>query len=350
MKVPFSQASIKTLLLKNCFVRSATWEGRATEKGEITEELLDFYGELSRAGLGIIITGHAYVREDGKATPRQLGIYSNSLVSGLKRLVDVVHQHGSRIFIQLSHSGIYGRKRLSGCEPVNFSAINRKEVEALVEAFVNASLRAKEAGFDGIQLHAAHGYLISQSFSPIFNHRKDEFGGDVNGRVKFAVSIVRKMRNALGEDFPVLIKMNCQDFSDGGLSLDDSIKMAKILVDTGIDAIEISGGLLTSRDMGPCRTSKGPYFMEQALAFRKELDIPLMLVGGIRSYETAEMIVKKGIDFVSMSRPIICEPYLIKRWELGDRKESLCISDNLCLGAVKKKKGIVCFRKVTHDI
>ena len=139
--------------------------------------------------------------------------------------------------------------------------------------------------------------------------------------------------------------MNCSDFQDGGLQLKDSIEIARILVDNGIDAIEISGGLLYSKDKGPCRTYEGPYFLKEAVELKKELDVPMILVGGIRSYETSKRVWDAGIDLISMSRPLICEPDLIKRWQMGDRRRSLCRSDNRCLGAVKGTGGVKCLRR-----
>ena len=342
----FSEVKIKNMLVQNRFVRSATWEGMANEDGSITEQLIALYEQLAKAEIGLIITGHAYVRADGKATPRQIGIYKDELISGLKRLVNRVHSLGGKIMIQLSHSGIFGRKSLSGYDPINPSSISKKQIEALIEAFVRAALRAKEAGFDGIQLHAAHGYLISQFFSPLFNSRADDYGGSLKNRTRFASSIIEAIKRDIGEDLPIFVKINCQDFLDGGLTVKDSIEIAKILIDHGTDALEISGGILTSKDKGPCRRENGPYFKKEAALFKKHLKVPIILVGGIRSYDVSKQIIEENVaDLISMSRPFICEANLIKRWRSGDKRPSLCRSDNLCLTAVKKKEYVRCFRR-----
>jgi len=347
----FSEIKIKDLIIKNRFVRSATWEGMADEDGSVTEELIDLYKKLAQGEIGLIITGHMYVRIDGKATPKQLGIYKDELILGLKKLTEAVHLFNGKIIAQIAHSGIFGRKKLSGYKPVDPSKIDKKEVELLIKAFATAALRAKKAGFDGVQLHAAHGYLISQFFSPLFNHRSDEYGGNIKNRARFAVDIIKAIKRYVGDDFPILIKINCQDFLDGGLTIKDSINISKILVDEGIAAIEISGGILTSKDKGPCRKENGPYFIKEAISFRREIKIPLILVGGIRSYEISKQVIDENIaDFVSMSRPFICEADLIKRWRSGNTKDSLCISDNLCLTAVRRKTGIKCIgRRKTYD-
>ncbi len=340
----FSETKIGNLKLKNRFVRSATWEGRADEDGSVTEELVSFYEELSKNEIGLIITGHMYVREDGKATPRQIGIYSDGFIDGLKKLTESVHKNGGKILAQLSHAGIFAPRKLIKGEPVDVSRIDEKEVEKLIDSFVIAALRAKEAGFDGIQLHCAHGYLISQFFSPLFNRRDDRYGGKAEKRAFFAKEIIRRLKK---EDpyFPVLIKINCRDFEKGGLELEDSVRIAKLLQDEGADAIEVSGGLLTSRENGPCRKKEGPYFKKEAERFKKELSIPVILVGGIRSYGIAESILKEDVaDLVSMSRPLLCEPDLLKRWKMGDRRKALCISDNLCLKTVKEKGPVRCKR------
>ncbi len=345
----FSEAAINGLVLKNRFVRSATWEGMANEDGGVTEGLILLYEELARNEIGLIITGHTYIREDGKATPRQLGIYKDSLISGLKRLAKRVHSLGGKVILQLSHSGIFGRRIISKGKPVNPSRIAKRDIDALIQDFSLSATRAKEAGFDGVQLHAAHGYLISQFFSPIFNKRDDEYGGNLRNRARFAERIVKAIRDNLGPDFPILIKMNCDDFRAGGLTLRESLDIAKILVNEGVNAVEVSGGLLTSKDSGPCRTYEGPYFLKEAMYFKRELSVPVILVGGIRSYEASERIINEGIDFVSMSRPFICEPGLIKRWKMGDREKSACISDNKCLGVVKSNEGVSCFRRHIGD-
>jgi 2,4-dienoyl-CoA reductase-like NADH-dependent reductase (Old Yellow Enzyme family) len=199
-----------------------------------------------------------------------------------------------------------------------------------------------------VQIHYAHGYLLSQFLSPIFNRRRDEYGGSVVNRARIHLEVYHAIREAVGTSFPVLIKMNCRDFMENGLSLDDSIEAAGLLAAAGLDAIEVSGGLLTGGKLNPSRPGidseeKEAYFSEELRAFRKAIHIPLILVGGNRSFEVAERLVQNGLaDYISMSRPFIREPDLINRWKAGDRRRAECLSDNLCFKPGMEGEGIYC--------
>ncbi|MCG6538138.1 MAG: NADH:flavin oxidoreductase, partial [Syntrophales bacterium LBB04] len=211
-----------------------------------------------------------------------------------------------------------------------------------------AAQRAKEAGFDGLQLHAAHGYLLSQFLSPLFNKRSDAYGGSIENRSRALREIIRKVRDLVGKQYPVLIKINNQDYLEGGLTLEDALKIGPWLQDEGLDAIELSGGTFNSGNLNPCRVGitkeeKEAYFLEAAKAFKEKLTIPLILVGGVRSLPVAERIVNQGIaDYLSMSRPFIREPELIKRWKSGDQRKAFCLSENQCVGPAMAGEGIYC--------
>jgi 2,4-dienoyl-CoA reductase-like NADH-dependent reductase (Old Yellow Enzyme family) len=225
------------------------------------------------------------------------------------------------------------------------------DIQAILEAFGAAAARAKEAGFDGLQIHSAHGYLLSQFLSPAFNKRTDEYGGSVENRAKLLLAVLRRVRDDVGADFPVLVKMNSQDFLDGGLTLEDSLKVGTLLQEGGIDVIELSGGTLISGKLNPSRMGiksedKEAYFREAAKAFKEALRVPIIMVGGIRSFDLAERLVEKGYaDYVSMSRPFIREPDLVKRWASGDLRKAACISDNQCFGPAMAGEGIYCVVK-----
>ena len=355
----FESAAINVMELSNRFVRSATWEGLATVEGHVTSQLIQTVDGLARGGVGLIITSHAYIQPQGQASPWQLGIYSDACVSGLKDLAAAVHASGGKIIAQLAHAGNFAAEKLTDQPPLVVSDFQgladtpRKELsfedmDEIVSAYVAAALRAKTAGFDGVQLHSAHGYLLSQFLSPYFNRRIDDYGGIIENRARIHVRICKAVREAVGYQYPVLIKLNCRDFTDDGLTSEDSIQVARLLADAGLDAVEMSGGLLTSPRMGPSRPGikkkeKEAYFREDALAFKSKLDLPLILVGGIRSFDLAEQLVEDGTaDFISMSRPFIREPGLIKRWESGDRSKATCLSDNLCFRPGLTGKGIYC--------
>ena len=222
------------------------------------------------------------------------------------------------------------------------------EITRVISAFAAGAKRAQTAGFDGLQIHGAHGYLLSEFLSPFVNRRQDQYGGPIENRARFVLEVLRAIRGAVGNDYPVLIKMNCQDFHDNGLSLEDSVQAAALLAAEGIDAIEISGGNARSGKLGPNRVGikseeKESYFQSEARAFRENVTVPLILVGGNRSFQLSERIVNDGIaDYISMCRPLIREPDLVNRWKSGNRLKAACLSDSRCFVPARTGKGIYC--------
>jgi 2,4-dienoyl-CoA reductase-like NADH-dependent reductase (Old Yellow Enzyme family) len=359
MRRLFDGTEINGMKLANRFVRSATWEGMASPEGAVTPKLIDTLAALARGGVGLIISGHTYIRQEGQAGPWQLGVYEDSLIAGLRDMAAAVHDAGGKIVMQLAHAGHFAYSKLTGRTPVvasvyeGLSRSPRKElttqdIQDLVAAFADAAGRAKSAGFDGVQIHAAHGYLLSQFLSPIYNRRSDGYGGSIENRARIHVEVIHAVRKAVGKDYPVLIKMNCADFAENGLSLEDSLIAGEILADAGLDAIELSGGLLTGGKLSPSRpginsAEKEAYFREELIAFKKNIRIPLILVGGIRSVEVAEKLVADGsADYIAMCRPLIREPDLVQRWKAGDRRRAECKSDNLCFEPGREGRGIYC--------
>jgi len=355
----FETTTINGLSLANRFVRSATWEGMATVDGKVTPKLTETMVALARGGVGLIVSGHAYVAKIGQASPFQLGIYDDSLIDGLASMTAAVHEAGGRIVAQLAHAGTFALEKAIGTAPLAVSVFDglaqspRSELSTddiidLKEAYANTARRAKTAGFDGIQLHSAHGYLLSQFLSPWFNRRTDAYGGPLENRMRIHVEIIRAIRETVGDDYPLLVKLNCEDFAEGGLTVEESIEAAGAMVAAGLDAIELSGGLLTGGKLSPSRPNinkpeKEAYFQEAARTFKKKLSVPLILVGGIRSPEVAEQLLADGTaDCFSMSRPLIREPDLVNRWRSGDRSPARCISDNLCFRPGMMGKGIYC--------
>jgi len=355
----FEATEINGMTIKNRFVRSATWAGMAGDDGSCTPKLIELMVKLAEGGVGLIITGHVYVSKIGQASPWQLGIYKDELISGLRELTDAVHKKGGKIMVQLAHAGMFANPKLTGETPVAPSALSGfteylpkemdlNDIEELVKAFGEAALRAKNAGFDGIQIHAAHGYLLSQFLSPVFNKRNDRYGGKIEDRANFLLEILKSIRTNVGHDYPLLIKMNSRDFLEGGLELEESIEVAAMLKEEGIDAIEISGGTAASGKRSPARTGilsedDEAYFKDAARAFKESIDIPLILVGGIRSLGVAKDIVDNNIaDYISMSRPFIREPDLINRWKSGNQDKANCLSDSKCFAPAMSGKGVYC--------
>ena len=355
MRVLFKATEINGMKMANRFVRSATWEGMAADDGAVTPKLIQTMVDLAQGGVGLIISGHAFILPEGQAGPWQLGIYKNELIKGLTKMTDAVHEAGGKIIAQLAHAGHFAIKALTKQPPhvvSNFEGLSKsprheltkKDIKKLVVGFGKAAQRARTAGFDGLQIHSAHGYLLSQFLSPAYNRREDEYGGSIENRVRIHLEIYNAIRNTVGNDYPILIKINSEDYIDNGLSLEDSIAAAKLLTDAGIDAIELSGGTLSSGKLSPSRSGinkeeKEAYFKEAAAAYKKTMDVPLILVGGMRSLNVAEKIINSGIaDYISMCRPFIREPGLIKRWQSGDTSPAKCKSDNLCFGPAMEGK------------
>ena len=367
MKSLFETSEINGMQLQNRFVRSATWEGLATEDGSCTPPLVEMMEALAAGGVGLIISSHAYIQKVGQAGTGQLGIHNDDMISGLKEMTAAVHEQKGKIVCQLAHAGFFGNEKLSGQTPIAPSAVDgiadgmRKEmtkddIQRVISAFATAARRAKVAGFDGIQIHGAHGYLLSEFISPMFNHRTDEYGGSIENRARLPLEVLQAIREAVGADYPVLIKMNCKDFSDNGLQPVEFVQVGKMLADAGIDAIEVSGGLPVSpktrpSQLGINKEEKEAYFQEEAKALRKKADVTLILVGGNRSYHVAENLVADGVaDFISMSRPFIREPHLINRWKAGDLTKATCVSDNMCFKPAIKGDGIYCLTEEREQV
>lgn len=359
MKRLFETTEILDLQVPNRFLRSATWEGLAAQDGTCTPELVDLMAELAKGKVGLIVTGHAHVDLRGQASPRQLGAHNDYHVDGLREMTNAVHREGGRIIIQLAHGGLMADPKLTGVEPFGPSAgeglaassgheVTIDEIQKIVRAFGDAADRAKTSGFDGVQIHAAHGYLLNQFLSPAYNQRSDEYGGALDNRARFLLEVVRSVRLAVGRYYPILVKINSEDFLDHGLTMGEFVKTGILLEKAGINAIEVSGGTMLSKKLVPFRKEltferDQAYFRKAARALKARVNVPVILVGGIRSYQVAERILDEGVaDYISMSRPFIREPMLIKRWQAGDLRKASCISCNACLAAARSAYGLYC--------
>lgn len=342
----FTRAHIGGLDLPNRLVRSATAEFLAGEDGQVGPELKGLYRELARGGVGLIITGHMYVHPSGKAHPGMTGAYSDDLLPGMTELTDVIHGEGGRAVVQINHAGMKAHPD-SVPEPIAPSAVGppvvgrparemtTDEIHMLVDAYAQAARRVKEAGFDGVQIHNAHGYLGSQFLSPYVNRRTDEWGGDPERRTSFLRAVCQAVREQVGADYPMLIKLGMVESVEGGLTAEEGAQVVTSLAGMGVDALEISGGISGDRELSVPRGIKAgvneAYFRPLAQQARSVTELPIILVGGFRSRQMMEEVLAEGdADFISMCRPLICEPGLPNRMRDGLQDQSLCISANRC--------------------
>jgi 2,4-dienoyl-CoA reductase-like NADH-dependent reductase (Old Yellow Enzyme family) len=369
MKKLFAKTKINQLELKNRFVRSATWEGLANPDGSCNDETANLILELAKGQVGMIITGHTYINQNGQAGIRQLGIYSDQLISSYIEMVKKVHREGSKIMMQIAHAGARASVELIKSQPLGPSSLEikdglscremtKKEIFQTIEDFKKAAVRAKKAGFDGIQIHAAHGYLLSQFLSPFFNKRNDEYGGSIENRTRFILEIIYAIRSELGQQFAVLIKLNSNDFIEGGFTAPEMVQVSAMLESAGIDAIELSGGTglslskYSSSRLGEIDSQEEEaYYSDAAKLYKEKITVPLILVGGIRSYEVVKELVEKELaDYISLSRPLIREPDLIKRWQSGNTERATCISCNQCFVPIRAGKGMYCVMESINPV
>jgi len=350
MRSLFDQTKLSGLNLKNRFVRSATRDGFADDRGHMTKELLKIYEDLAKGGVGTIITGHAYVTDIEKSKqPRQMGIYDDSFIEDYEELTQTVHRYDANIILQISCVGSQtiasaGERLIWGPSPVEDLAskitpkeMTKKEIRFLQNAFADAALRAKKAGFDGVQLHVAHGYVLTKFLTPYYNRRTDEYGGGIEKRAAIVFETYEAIRGKVGREYPVIVKINSEDYMDQGMTFDECKYVCRKLAQLGINAIEVSGGSFSSRpNEGAVRkitTDQGPYFKSHAMELADEVDVPILLVGGNRDYDAINAILNStNIEYFSLCRPLLCESDLINRWKSGDTKRAKCVSCNKCLG------------------
>jgi 2,4-dienoyl-CoA reductase-like NADH-dependent reductase (Old Yellow Enzyme family) len=336
MKSLFDQTCIGSIHLKNRLIRSATGDHLALE-GHVTEEVLALYEDLAKGGVGTIITGFAKVLDFKKPFFEMLSIHDDSFIGEYKKLTDMVHSYGTNIILQVVYCGSLtmqdaGEGEIWGPSPVEHlytkfkpKEMTKEDISCLQKAFADAALRAKKAGFDGIQLHAAHGFLLSQFLSPYYNRRSDEYGGSIENRARMLLETCSAVREMVGSEYSILIKINNTDAMEQGMTFEDCKYVCKQLAQAGIDAIEISGNWM---EFPPKQEF---YFKEHAAEIAAENDIPIILVGGNRDYHSITATLNEtSIDYFSFSRAFIAEPDFVKRWESGDTSKAKCISCNTC--------------------
>ncbi|MBI4297479.1 MAG: NADH:flavin oxidoreductase [Chloroflexi bacterium] len=359
----FTPFRIKGLELRNRFMRSATYDRMADDRGRVTDASVALYRCLAEGGVGLIVTGHTFISPQGQAGVRQYGIYSDEVIPGLRHLTEVVHAAGGKIAVQISHAGINSRflasQGITALAPslkedsqIPHREMTQEEVEATIADYGSAAARAREAGFDAVQLHGAHGFLMSQFLSALFNRRADRWGGSPENRRRFHIQVVKEVRHRIGQDYPILMKFGVMDDQGGGTTLEDGLEAARGMVAAGLDALEVSGGVGSrpTRAVPAGISEEEPYFRERTIAVKKAVSVPVMEVGGIRSLAMAQAIVDSGeADMVSLSRPLIREPGLIARWQWESQAPARCISCSRCFRVMEREGFLGCYRELHPD-
>ena len=345
-----SEGKIGNLSLKNRFVVPPMGTARANLDGSINDNIIEYYKERAKGGFGLIILEVTGIDPLGKAIPEQVMLDDDKYIPGLRKLVDAVHGAGAKIFPQLHHAGRAAVEAIIGAQSVAPSAIGdpmtrsmpreltTKEVYDLIEKFSDAAVRSKKAGFDGVEIHGAHGYLVCQFLSGFSNKRIDEFGGSLAGRAKFAIDIVKSIKAKCGNDFPVCMRISANERVKGGLKEPESATIACMLEKAGADAIHVSTGVYASMPwiIAPSSVEPG-YILESCKAIKDAVKVPVIAVGRITEPYLANQIVASGIaDFVSIGRGSISDPYLPQKTQEGRVNEILS-----CVGCMTRCQGVV---------
>ncbi len=349
MKKIFESAKLGTIEVQNRCVRSATWENMATSEGHLTDPLFDVYEKLAKGNVGLIITGYANIVKEEQPNPGMMGIYDDSFVEEYKKLTEMVQSYGSKIVLQIAYGGtkttynVEDRTIFAPSEVAELTTgvvgtkMTKEDIAYIEDAFANAARRGKEAGFDAVEIHGAHTYLINQFLSPYYNRREDEYGGSLENRMRFLKEIYTKVRTSVGNDYPILIKLTATEFFQGGLTFDETRIVCKELEKLGVDAIELSGNVhgkaksMVGQEYDGFKINDEGFFVEYAKIISDELTIPVMTVGGFKNIDKMETLINESnIDFIAICRPLLAEPELIKRWKNGDRKKAICVHCSKC--------------------
>lgn len=317
MKYVTSKLETSKITFHNRLVLPPMDCGTADAEGLVTEKTLKHYEKLTKSGcFGMVIVEHTNIAMDGKATKRQLSVAEDRMVEGLRKVVDVIHSNGSKAVLQISHAGSEAVRANTGTDSFAPSvvaipgrkaadrAMTKEDIDRIVQQFAAAAKRAVEAGFDSIQIHSAHGYLLNQFYSPLTNLRTDEYGGSLENRLRIHLEIIKAVKECVGEKYPLELRLGACDYMEGGNTLEDGAAAARILAEAGIDILDISGGMCGTEIKG--REKEQGYFYESSEAIKKVVDIPVILTGGIREIEVVEELLVSGkADLIGIGRAMI---------------------------------------------
>ncbi len=310
--------NIRSLQLCNRLIMPPMATGKAGTNGSVNQAILDYYSEKSEGGyVSAVITEHAFISQEGKASKNQLSIADDSMVEELRKLANAVHGNGSKAIVQINHAGSLAFKAITGKVPVgpsrveNLRKVNelpheliKSEIADIVTSFQNAAARVQKAGFDGVEIHCAHGYLLNQFFSPLTNKRKDEYGGNVMNRIRIHIEVIKAVRQIVGKDFPIFLRLGASDYTEGGTTIDDSVVAAREFEKIGVDVLDISGGFCGYTIPG--NTNGQGYFAPLTERLKREVSTPVILTGGITQAKVAEQLLSDGkADLIGIGRAIL---------------------------------------------
>ena len=323
MKKVFEPVNLRGLQLKNRLIRSATWEGIAEVDGGIDGKTYDIYKELAQGGVGAIITGFTSVAANDYYFEGMMRLSDDKLIPQYKKLVEIIHAENCPVIAQLALGAYY-----RDFEEIAEDEMTTAEVESVIDEFIAAAKRAEIAGFDGVQIHAAHFFFLSRFISPLVNHRTDKYGGSTEKRSRILLEILSGIKK-VSPNLHVTIKINCNDFTQGGLDEMEALKICKILANAGIDSIEVSGNGTSVRGI-KAGVNEG-YFAPFAIELAEKVDVPIIAVGGWRSLGLMERVLRETkIEGLSLSRPLLREPDLPNKFLRGESTVSKCVSCNAC--------------------
>ncbi|MEI6434672.1 MAG: NADH:flavin oxidoreductase [Bacteroidota bacterium] len=380
----FTEAKIGSVLLRNRSIRAAAFEGMCPGN-KVSDDLIRYHTAVSAGGIGMTTVAYASVSRSGLSFPHQL-LLNREAIPELQRLTGSIHGEGAAASIQIGHCGQMANTKISGIcfaptggfnlyGPTLPKTMSLKEIRETVIDFGKAVQIAIDSGFDAVEVHAGHGYLISQFLSPFTNKRKDEYGGIFENRCRFMIEVIREVIKTAGQKIAVIVKMNLRDGFRGGMELDEAIKVAKTLENEGVHALVLSGGFVSKAPMyvmrgampigimahgmknfwmragtglfgkylmKPMNFTEG-YFMEDALKARASVKIPLVFVGGVKSLKTIEDVLNKGFDFIQIARALIHDPAFINKLKSGELSQSGCMTSNYCIARMYSGR-MCCFQ------
>ena len=349
MSSVFDNINIGNINCKNRILRSATWEALADEKDFMSDKQYEIYEELAKNDVGLISTGYARIMESDCPNAGMMGIYDDCFIPSYKKLTDIVHKHNGKIMMQIAYGGTKTTYKVnertifcpSGVPEITTGTKGKEmtidDIKLVAKAHGEAARRVKESGFDAVQIHAGHNYLLNQFLSPYYNRRADEYGGSIENRARAVIECYDEVRKAVGKDYTVMIKITCTDFTEGGFSFDNCLTFCKMLEKKGIDCIEISGNIhgkaekMAGYEFDGHSILKDGYFVEYGKIIADKVNVPIYVTGGFRSPEYMNKILSKtNISGFGISRPFLTEPDLVKRWILGDTKKAKCVHCSKC--------------------